>query len=104
MSCGPDAVHGETAGTCTAIYVVFNVLWNVSILFSVKQSGALATFVALKAIFPVSTVLFATVDWPLLQRTQLHWLVWLSVCILLPCVGIYQKASHWQGNRAIEHE
>lgn len=38
------------------------------ILLAVKHAGALATFVALKAIFPVSTVLFEYVDWPLLPR------------------------------------
>ena len=37
-----------------AIYVVFNVLWNMAVLLSVKHSGALATFIALKAIFPVA--------------------------------------------------
>ena len=34
--------------------VVFNLLWNMGILLSVKHAGALATFVALKAIFPVA--------------------------------------------------
>jgi hypothetical protein len=34
--------------------VIFNLLWNMGILLSVKHAGALATFVALKAIFPVA--------------------------------------------------
>ncbi|CAK0823825.1 unnamed protein product [Prorocentrum cordatum] len=99
-SCGPDAVHAESVDVCMIVYVVFNVLWNVSILVSVKCSGALATFVSLKAIFPISTILFACVDWPLLRRTELDGLVWLSLCLILPCIGLYHRASRWQGQRA----
>jgi len=102
-SCGSESSHGEVAGLCVAVYVVFNILWNISILVSVKHSGALATFVALKAMFPVSTVLFAVIDWPLLGRTQLHWLVWISVCLLLPCIGAYQWSSRQQAHRAEQH-
>ena len=51
-ACGPNA-HGEMAGHCLMIYVIFNLLWNMAVLLSVKHTGALATFVALKAIFPV---------------------------------------------------
>ena len=46
--------HGDVAGTCVAVYVVFNVVWNMTVLLSVKHTGALATFIALKAIFPVT--------------------------------------------------
>ncbi|CAE7409961.1 crtp2 [Symbiodinium natans] len=99
-SCGPDSNHGELAGRCVAIFVVLNVLWNLSILLAVKQSGALATNVALKAVFPVSTVLFAYVDWPLLGPTSLSWLVWLSILILLPSIAAYQWATDLQAQRA----
>ena len=34
--------------------MIFNVLWNMAVLMSVKHSGALATFIALKAIFPAA--------------------------------------------------
>ncbi|CAK0804403.1 unnamed protein product, partial [Prorocentrum cordatum] len=102
-SCGPKAVHAEDAAASVIVYVVFNVLWNISILISVKHSGALATFISLKAIFPVSTVLFACVDWPLLGRTPLSWLVWVSLGLMLPCIVLYQLASSWQRRRAEAH-
>jgi len=102
-ACGPDGVHGDLAGTCTIIYVVFNILWNISILMSVKYSGALTTFVALKAIFPVSTLLFAYVDWPLIGRTDLNWLVWLSVALILPSIALYQWATGEQQKRYLQH-
>ncbi|CAE7438815.1 crtp1 [Symbiodinium sp. CCMP2456] len=98
-SCGPDSNHGELAGRCVAIYVLLNVLWNLSILLAVKHSGSLATNVALKAVFPVSTVLFAYVDWPLLGQTSLSWLVWLSILILLPSIAAYQWATALQAQR-----
>ncbi|CAE7306949.1 crtp2, partial [Symbiodinium pilosum] len=101
-SCGEDSNHGELAGRCVAIYVVFNVLWNMAVLLSVKHSGALATFIALKAIFPVSAVLFAYVDWPLLGPTHLSWLVWLSIALLLPSIAAYQYTSQSQARRAME--
>lgn len=102
-SCGSESIHGEYAGITLAVYVVCNLSWNVSILWSVKHCGALATFVALKAIFPVSTVLFAEVSWPLLGRTELNWLVWVSVVLLLPAIGAYQYASKLQEKRAMQH-
>eukprot|EP00413_Alexandrium_margalefii_P032527 CAMPEP_0204577330 /NCGR_PEP_ID=MMETSP0661-20131031/42280_1 /ASSEMBLY_ACC=CAM_ASM_000606 /TAXON_ID=109239 /ORGANISM="Alexandrium margalefi, Strain AMGDE01CS-322" /LENGTH=421 /DNA_ID=CAMNT_0051586151 /DNA_START=54 /DNA_END=1319 /DNA_ORIENTATION=+ len=102
-SCGSESSHGEVAGLCMAVYVVLNISWNISILWSVKHCGALATFVALKSIFPVSTVLFAIVDWPLLGQTQLNWLVWLSVILVIPFIGAYQYASKQQDQRARQH-
>merc|ERR1711972_798840 len=102
-ACGPASKGGEWAGTLVLIYVVFNISWNIAILMSVKHSGALTTFVALKAIFPVSTLLFGYVDWPLLGRTPLNWLVWVSVVIMLPSIFFYQWASGFQRRRAQKH-
>ncbi|CAJ1376140.1 unnamed protein product [Effrenium voratum] len=95
--------HGDVAGTCVAVYVVFNVVWNMTVLLSVKHTGALATFIALKAIFPVSTVLFAYIDWPLLGETELSSLVWLSIVLLLPSIAFYQWSSREQAKRVAEH-
>ncbi|CAE8645509.1 unnamed protein product, partial [Polarella glacialis] len=102
-ACGPDSVRPDLAGECVLVYVVFNILWNLSVLLSVKHTGALSTFVALKAIFPLSTLLFAYVDWPLLGPTPLSLLVWLSVALLLPSIGLFQWASHLQAQRAQRH-
>ena len=101
-ACGPNA-HGEMAGRCLVIYVIFNLLWNMAVLLSVKHTGALATFVALKAIFPVSTVLTEYVDWPLLPHKDFSWLIWLSMAILLPSIACYQWASQLQAARAAIH-
>ncbi|CAE7752180.1 crtp2 [Symbiodinium pilosum] len=98
-SCGPDSNHPELAGRCVATYVLLNVLWNLSMVLAVKHSGSLATNIALKAVFPVSTVLFAYVDWPLLGQTSLSWLVWLSILILLPSIAAYQWATDLQAQR-----
>lgn len=73
------------------------------ILLSVKHTGALATFVALKAIFPLSTVLFAYVDWPLLPQKGFSWLIWLSMLILLPSIFMFQWASQLQQGRRAQH-
>ncbi|CAK9086011.1 unnamed protein product [Durusdinium trenchii] len=102
-SCGPDSSHGELAGRCLLVYVVFNLLMNMGILLAVKHAGALATFVALKAIFPVSTVLFEYVDWPLLPRRGYSHLIWVSMAILLPSIACYQWASQLQAARAQVH-
>lgn len=82
------------------VYVVFNILWNISILLSVKWSGALATFVALKAIMPTAAILFAYVDWPLLGTTELKPLTWVSLSIVVPCIAVFTYASRQQEKRA----
>ncbi|CAJ1354598.1 unnamed protein product [Effrenium voratum] len=98
-SCGPESNHGELAGLCVGVCVAVTVLWNLMIVLCVKHTGALATNIALKAIFPVSAVLFAYVDWPLLGPTRLSWLVWLSILLLVPSIGAYQWATHVQAQR-----
>lgn len=98
-ACGAKAVHGELAGVCIVVYVVFNILWNLSILLSVKNTGALTTFVALKVIFPVSAILFAYVSWPLLGTTTMNILTWVSVVLLLPAVAAFQFGSFVQDQR-----
>ena len=102
-ACGPDSKHGELAGRCVLVYVAFNLLVNMGILLAVKHAGALATFVALKAIFPVNTILFEYVDWPLLPKRDYSSLIWLSMAILLPCIACYQWASQLQAARAAIH-
>merc|ERR1719215_24077 len=99
-SCGEGSEHQELALATLLIYVAFNIAWNIAIIVSVKQTGALTTFVALKGIFPVATILFAYVNWPLLGRTPLHWLVWVSVLLILPSIAGYQWASMQQEKRA----
>jgi len=79
-----------------ALYFFFNLAWNISILMSVKVSGALATFIALKGIFPVSSVLFSSICWPVLCKTAMQPLVWLSVFLMLPAIVFYQYASDLQ--------
>mmetsp|Transcript_33436 Transcript_33436/g.71644 ORF Transcript_33436/g.71644 Transcript_33436/m.71644 type:complete len:426 (-) Transcript_33436:67-1344(-) len=104
-ACQTDAAAAQenVAGTCVLVYIIFNVLWNISVILSVKHSGALTTFVALKAIFPISTILFAYVDWPLLGPTALNWLVWVSVLLMIPSIALYQWASGKQQQRFQQH-
>jgi hypothetical protein len=99
-SCAEESVRPDLAGPTVLVYVIFNILWNIAILLSVKYTGALATFVALKAVFPTSTILFAVIDWPLLGKTSLSPLVWASVGLILPAIGVYQWASTQQNQRA----
>lgn len=99
-SCGERSVHEEFATLCVAVFVACNLAWYIFIILSVQTSGALATFVALKAVFPVSTILFALVNWPLLGITYLHWLVWASVCFMVPSIVVYKWASQLQSERA----
>lgn len=83
-------------------YVVVNIVWNWVIYLNVKYNGALATFVALKAISPCSAVLFAYVDWPLLHMTTVKPLTWLVLIILVPFIVFYVWASRQQSQREEE--
>jgi len=95
-----EGEHGEMAGITVFVYVLFNLAWNISILSSVKYSGALSTFVSLKAVFPVSSVMFAYINWPLLGKTEMDPLVWVSVALIVPAIATYQWASGQQQKRA----
>jgi hypothetical protein len=87
------------AARYTAYYVVCNIVWNWTILLNVKFNGALATFVALKAISPCSTVLFAYVDWPLLHTTEVSFVTWVVFIVLIPFIMFYMWASYHQQRR-----
>merc|ERR1712192_182927 len=81
---------------------ICNVLWNFVILLNVKFNGALATFVALKAISPCSAVLFAYVDWPLLHTTPVKPLTWVVFLLIVPFIMFYIWASQQQEKRQKE--
>jgi hypothetical protein len=87
------------AGKYTLYYIICNIVWNWTILLNVKFNGALATFVALKAISPCSAVLFAYVDWPLLHMTPVKPLTWVVFIIIVPCIMFYVWASKQQQKR-----
>lgn len=92
--CQGEVRYFATRGV--VLYFIFNFAWNISILMSIKVSGALATFIALKGIFPVSSVLFSSICWPVLCKTVMQPLVWLSVLLMLPAIVLYQYASDLQ--------
>lgn len=92
------------AARYTAYYVVCNIVWNWTILLNVKFNGALATFVALKAISPCSSVLFAYVDWPLLHTTEVSPVTWIVFIVLIPFILFYMYASYHQQKREQENK
>jgi len=100
-----DTEYGEKCGHAkyaTAFFIFCNLSWNISILLSIKWNGALATFVALKAILPCSAILFAYVDWPWLGRTPLKPTTWISLSVVVPCILLYTWAARRQEERQAE--
>jgi len=70
------------------------------ILLSVKHSGALSTFLTLKAVYPLSSVLFAYINWPLLGRTLVNMFTGCSIVIVLPSIVLFQYATQRQDHMA----
>merc|ERR1719296_644365 len=90
----------QYAPLATFMYIFFNLAWNIAILLSIKWNGALTTFVALKAVMPTSALLFAYVSWPILDKTPLHPITWISLSLVLPCIAVFTFASRAQDARA----
>lgn len=101
--CGPKAVRPDMALLSVVGFVFINTLYCTSFNVSVKYSDSVATFLSVMAIFPISTVTFAFIDWPLLGKTPVHWLMWLSVIIFLPSMVLYKVATALQEERANTH-
>lgn len=90
------------AGVCLLFYIFFNICWNILVLLSVKLTGSLATFVALKAVTPTSSLLFAVINWPLLGRTPVKPVTWLVFLFLMPAIAAYTWSSRQQDARRVK--
>lgn len=106
LGAGFSCFRGSGEETCkhaflaVSVFVFCNLSWNVSILLSIKWNSALSTFVALKAVGPLTNILFACVDWPIIGRTPVKPIIWVSLIIVILCIATYTYASRQQDERA----
>uniref|UniRef100_A0A6B2L7Q2 EamA domain-containing protein n=1 Tax=Arcella intermedia TaxID=1963864 RepID=A0A6B2L7Q2_9EUKA len=80
------------------VYIAFNLTFNILLLMVTKYASALMSFMAIKAILPISVALFC-LPWPLLQTTtispwQLGGLGVILVALVLFRWTTYLKTNH----------
>jgi hypothetical protein len=67
------------------IYVAFNLAFNIVLLILLKRASALQGFMALKAIVPVTVLLFYF-KWPLIGRSDVN--IWILIGLVIIMGGL----------------
>mmetsp|Transcript_156978 Transcript_156978/g.301118 ORF Transcript_156978/g.301118 Transcript_156978/m.301118 type:complete len:462 (-) Transcript_156978:65-1450(-) len=96
-----DHLNCTTVKRWLGPYVIVQIMWNLLYLLNVKVNGALPTFVGVKMICPISSFLFAYVDWPVLHFTPIPAVTWFALVLVLPCTGFFMWESMKQSERAM---
>jgi len=83
------------------IYIVVNLAYNILLLLIVKRASALLSFIALKAIIPISIILFLF-DWPLIGSSEMSYEEVVGLIVILMGLVLYryftvQKEEHKLG-------
>eukprot|EP00759_Apiculatamorpha_spiralis_P032652 PhF_6_TR34127/c0_g1_i1/m.49816 len=70
-------------------YMVCNVVFNISLLFVVKYASALQSFMAIKAVLPISVVLFY-IKWPLIPQQPANAYLISGLIVILIGLGVFR--------------
>eukprot|EP00914_Ancora_sagittata_P029123 GHVO01057519.1.p1 GENE.GHVO01057519.1~~GHVO01057519.1.p1 ORF type:complete len:219 (+),score=19.92 GHVO01057519.1:747-1403(+) len=98
----PENMHGcEEWGCCTyapyayGVYLVMNLAFNITLLALLKYGSALLGFVCMKAVLPISFILYAFIKWPLLDMSTEKPDTWKYISLAIVIVGTvwYRYAS-----------
>eukprot|EP00922_Rhytidocystis_sp_ex-Travisia-forbesii_P064144 GHVS01095363.1.p1 GENE.GHVS01095363.1~~GHVS01095363.1.p1 ORF type:complete len:193 (+),score=64.86 GHVS01095363.1:36-581(+) len=54
------------------VYAAINIIFNLFLIRLLRAGSALMAFISLKAVLPLSIILFYIVPWPLLSHTDVH--------------------------------
>jgi hypothetical protein len=80
------------------IYIIINIVFNISILTFVKEASVVVTFLVIRALLPLSVISFY-INWPLLQATPFSpWhiagLVVIMTALVFYRISSYYKTKH----------
>jgi hypothetical protein len=67
------------------VYMAFNLAYNIALLLLLKQASALQAFMAVKAVLPVSFILFYF-KWPLISPSSIN--IFIIIGLLLVLIGL----------------
>jgi len=71
------------------IYVSINLTYNILLLLIVKKASALLSFIALKAIIPISIILFLF-DWPFIHSSEITYAEIIGLIVILAGLVLYR--------------
>jgi glycerol-3-phosphate acyltransferase PlsY len=77
------------------IYVAFNLAFNIVLLILLKKASALQGFMALKAIVPVTVLLFYF-EWPLIGRSNVNLWILIGLAVIMVGLVLYRMFSNIQ--------
>jgi len=75
------------------IYIVINLTFNILLLLLVKKATSLLSFMALKAILPISVVLFL-IPWPIIGPSTISWAEITSLIVILIGLALYRATTY----------
>lgn len=73
-------------------YMAFNLSYNIALLLLLKRASALQAFMALKAVLPVSFLLFY-VRWPLIGSSPINAFVIVGLLVVIAGLIVYRLAT-----------
>jgi drug/metabolite transporter (DMT)-like permease len=91
---GGTTPHGDKK-TCVnnpypyLIYAGFNLIFNILLLMVTKDASALLSFMAIKAILPISVILFL-VNWPIIGSSAISNYDIIGLIIIIIALGLYR--------------
>jgi len=71
------------------IYAAFNLIFNILLLTVTKEASALLSFMAIKAILPISVILFL-VPWPVIGSSPISNFDIIGLIIIVIALGLYR--------------
>jgi len=74
------------------IYIAFNLAYNVALLLLLKQASALQAFMAVKAVLPVSFLLFYF-KWPLITPSPINAFIIVGLVVVIVGLIFYRLAT-----------
>mmetsp|Transcript_35993 Transcript_35993/g.90303 ORF Transcript_35993/g.90303 Transcript_35993/m.90303 type:complete len:389 (+) Transcript_35993:2-1168(+) len=77
------------------IYMCVNLVFNISLLVLLKISSALQGFMAIKAILPISVLLFY-INWPLIGSTDINFWILIGLAVVLTGLILFRLTTLWR--------
>ncbi|KAF4756773.1 hypothetical protein FOZ63_026732 [Perkinsus olseni] len=75
-----------------AVYMVINVLFNITIYLLVSYGSSLLTFISYKLTVPLAAI-FSLISWPIIRATKVTWFEWMALGFILCGIVIFRHGN-----------
>ncbi|KAF4663857.1 hypothetical protein FOL47_005525 [Perkinsus chesapeaki] len=84
--------NADGAWQALVVYLCFNLLYNVNIYLLISYGSSLLTFVCNKITVPLAAI-FSLISWPIIGRSTVTWLEWLTLVIILIGIALFRYGN-----------